>query len=209
MDEIQYGASVRKYCEPYRQQIPKETLALTFLRKLKLQMNTFSEASDTITDIMVGDSRYFESKAYLTKFLPDVIDTDKENRLRFLEVFDSGIKDIHYEKSEDQTLVWTEHHDVDGNCYKLSLLRESHGTNKSIMLYILRKWAINNGYSMVKDELNTRLHPLLLKFIIDLFYEHDTQAQLIYRNCARKPIPSLPGFSRGMNGACVAKHIAV
>ena len=31
----------------------------------------------------------------------------------------------------------------------------------------------------------------------------------IYRNCARKPIPSLPGFSRGMNGACVAKHIAV
>ena len=30
---------------------------------------------------------------------------------------------------------------------------------------------------------------------------------LYYRNCARKPIPSLPGFSRGMNGACVAKHI--
>ena len=23
------------------------------------------------------------------------------------------------------------------------------------------------------------------------------------------PLPSLPGFSRGMNGACVAKHIAV
>ena len=31
----------------------------------------------------------------------------------------------------------------------------------------------------------------------------------LYRNCVRKPIPSLPGFSRGMNGACVAKHIAV
>ena len=31
--------------------------------------------------------------------------------------------------------------------------------------------------------------------------------QGFYRNCARKPIPSLPGFSRGMNGACVAKHI--
>ena len=29
-----------------------------------------------------------------------------------------------------------------------------------------------------------------------------------YKNCARKPIASLPGFSRGMNGACVAKHIA-
>ena len=129
---------------------------------------------------MVSDSRSFESKTVLTKFLPGVIDTDKENLLRFLDAIDSGIKDIYYEKSEDRTLVWTEHHDVEGNRYQLSLLRESQGTIKSIMLYILSKWAINNGYTMVIDELNTRLHPLLLKFIIDLFYEHDTQAQLIY-----------------------------
>ena len=52
--------------------------------------------------------------------------------------------------------------------------------NKSIMLYILSMWAISDGYTMVIDELNTRLYPLQLKFIIDLFYEHDTQAQLIY-----------------------------
>ena len=38
----------------------------------------------------------------------------------------------------------------------------------------------------------------------EIRYDHP-----IYRNCARKPIASLPGFSRGMNGACVAKHIAV
>ena len=30
------------------------------------------------------------------------------------------------------------------------------------------------------DELNIKLHPLLLKFIIDLFYENESQAQLIY-----------------------------
>ena len=50
---------------------------------------------------MIGDSRYFESKAYLTKFLPGVIVADKENLLRFLDTIDSGIKDIYYEKSED------------------------------------------------------------------------------------------------------------
>ena len=180
MDEIHFGASVRKHCEPYSNQIPKETLALTFLSKLKLPLNAFSDASNSITDIMVSDSRSFESKTVLTKFLPGVIDTDKENLLRFLDAIDSGIKDIYYEKSEDRTLVWTEHHDVEGNRYQLSLLRESQGTIKSIMLYILSKLAIKNGYTMVIDELNTRLHPLLLKFIIDLFYEHDTQAQLIY-----------------------------
>ncbi|SFN76583.1 hypothetical protein [Proteiniclasticum ruminis] len=40
------------------------------------------------------------------------------------------------------------------------------------------------------------------------FKREKEEVQAFYRNCARKPIPSLPGFSRGMNGACVAKHIA-
>ncbi len=34
--------------------------------------------------------------------------------------------------------------------------------------------------SMFIDELNVKLHPLLLKFIVDLFYEQNTTAQLIY-----------------------------
>jgi len=33
---------------------------------------------------------------------------------------------------------------------------------------------------MFVDELNVKLHPLLLKFIIDLFYDEDSTAQLIY-----------------------------
>lgn len=33
---------------------------------------------------------------------------------------------------------------------------------------------------MFVDELNVKLHPLLLKFIIDLFYEQSSTAQLIY-----------------------------
>ena len=33
---------------------------------------------------------------------------------------------------------------------------------------------------MFVDELNIKLHPLLLKFIVDLFYDEDSAAQLIY-----------------------------
>ena len=33
---------------------------------------------------------------------------------------------------------------------------------------------------MIVDELNVKLHPLLLKFIVDLFYNVDSKAQLIY-----------------------------
>lgn len=41
------------------------------------------------------------------------------------------------------------------------------------------------------------------------YYANGALESRTYRNCARKPIPSLLGFSRGMNGACVAKCVAV
>ena len=37
-----------------------------------------------------------------------------------------------------------------------------------------------NNKSMFVDELNVKLHPLLLKFVIDLFYNKNSTAQLIY-----------------------------
>jgi AAA15 family ATPase/GTPase len=48
------------------------------------------------------------------------------------------------------------------------------------MLFIYARTAVLNDKSMFVDELNIKLHPLLLKFIIDLFYEGDSKAQLIY-----------------------------
>lgn len=48
------------------------------------------------------------------------------------------------------------------------------------MLYICARAAIWSDSSMFVDELNIKLHPLLLKFIVDLFYEQASTAQLIY-----------------------------
>lgn len=62
----------------------------------------------------------------------------------------------------------------------MSLYFESEGTIKSIMLFIYARMAILKDKSIFVDELNIKLHPLLLKFIIDLFYEKDSRAQLIY-----------------------------
>lgn len=39
------------------------------------------------------------------------------------------------------------------------------------MLFIYARTAILYNKSIFVDELNIKLHPLLLKFIIDLFYE--------------------------------------
>ena len=57
-----------------------------------------------------------------------------------------------------------------------------------------------------KDNTVPGLTPLSL-FADEVYTTHE-HGDHNYRNCARKPIASLPGFSRGMNGACVAKYIA-
>ena len=48
------------------------------------------------------------------------------------------------------------------------------------MLFIYARLAVLNGVSIFVDELNIKLHPLLLKFITDLFYDEKALAQLIY-----------------------------
>ena len=72
------------------------------------------------------------------------------------------------------------HRGKDGREYPLNLYSESEGTIKSIILFIYARAAILGDKSMFVDELNVKLHPLLLKFIIDLFYEQNSKAQLIY-----------------------------
>lgn len=75
---------------------------------------------------------------------------------------------------------FTFHKGKDREDYPLSLYFESEGTIKSIMLFIYARMAILNNRSIFVDELNIKLHPLLLKFIIDLFYDKNSTAQLIY-----------------------------
>jgi len=62
----------------------------------------------------------------------------------------------------------------------LPLELESTGTRKAIAVYSFVRIAVTNGLGLMIDELNNQLHPLLQKYIIDLFYEESTQGQLIY-----------------------------
>ena len=121
-----------------------------------------------------------EDSGLLAQFLPEVIDEEREKLVEFLKAIDTGIKDIFYEDSEKQIEFYATHVGKDGKEYFLDLYSESEGTIKSIMLYIFARKAVTFNASMFVDELNIKLHPLLLKFIVDLFYEKDSKAQLIY-----------------------------
>lgn len=179
-EAVKFGASVRKECDLYKEQIPVETLVLSFFNKLKLKTDIFRNVYAGIMDTLVVPTDFCEDTRILDAFLPSVIDHEKEKLVEFLGAIDTGIKDISYDESEKKLKFLTFHQGKDGEAYALDLFYESEGTIKSIMLYIYARMAILNNKSIFVDELNVKLHPLLLKFIIDLFYDENSTAQLIY-----------------------------
>ena len=64
--------------------------------------------------------------------------------------------------------------------YSLNFFRESEGTIRCTAIYIYARLAVLNNKSIFIDELNNKLHPLLMKFIVDLFYDSKSAGQLIY-----------------------------
>lgn len=179
-EQVEFGPSVRKECEVYQEQIPPETLVLSFMNKLKLKTDNFKTMYEGIMDTLVVPADVCENPTFMEQFLPDVIDEEKEKLQAFLSAIDTGIKDVGYEVRENHVHFYTVHVDSEGNSHRLGLYSESEGTIKSIMLYIYARMAIVTNRSMFIDELNIKLHPLLLKFIVDLFYDETSTAQLIY-----------------------------
>ena len=179
-ENVEFGASVRKECELYKTQIPTETLVLSFFNKLKLKTEVFKTVYNSIMDTLVVSTDFCEDQGLLEAMLPQIIDEEKEDLLRFLNAIDTGIKDIGYDDNEKEISFFTVHKGRDDKYYPLGLYCESEGTIKSVMLFIYARTAILNDKSIFVDELNVKLHPLLLKFIIDLFYNNNSEAQLIY-----------------------------
>lgn len=179
-ETVEFGPVVRDECQMYKEQIPVETLALSFFNKLRLKTEIFKCVYAGIMDTLVVSTDFCEDTRILESFLPDIIDEEKQKLLEFLKAIDSGIKDIVYDDREKKVTFTTFHLGKDGELHPLGLFFESEGTIKSIMLYIYVRIAILTDCSMFVDELNVKLHPLLLKFIIDLFYNNNSQAQLIY-----------------------------
>lgn len=129
---------------------------------------------------MVVSSDFYEGTDLLESWLPGIIDTDKDELIKFLSAIDTGIQDIKYIEKEKEINFITFHKGKDKKVYPLDLDSESEGTIKSIILYICAFGAIYSDKTVFVDELNIKLHPLLMKFIIDLFYDNNSKAQLIY-----------------------------
>ncbi len=180
-NDITFGPSINKFCKMYKEQIPKDTLALTFLSKLKLGTDIFSSVYNEICNLGVIPSNRYENPDVLKRFLLPILDSNKSELLKFLTTIDTGISDISYTSTNDEMDFYSHHIGKDNKPYKLDLFNESEGTLKCMAIFITAKLAINSGQLLFIDELNAKLHPLLLKYIVDLFNSHENMtAQLLY-----------------------------
>ena len=122
------------------------------------------------------------------KYLPD--EKSKNEKLRFLQSFDPSILDLQYEKLENYEpesngyRVFSIHQSIDSNDkIKLPFEEESDGTVKLYNMYDTFQKILIDGGTLIADELDTKLHPLLMRNIVLMFTDPDVNtnnAQLVF-----------------------------
>lgn len=103
--------------------------------------------------------------------------------LDMIREMDMDIEDFRIEEKEDKRIEIYTKHTVNGYSTELTLSEESSGTKKlfGLLPFIARSLVI--GTTLVIDELDAKIHPVLLRYVIMLFNNMEINkngAQLIF-----------------------------
>lgn len=183
-EHIELGYSVKRSCEKYLPEIDSDVLALSFFSSLKLKNTVFSRTLLCITEILpVSLSRDNMADFMLRRYFEKSFDDEEKTKLlAFLRGIDVGIQDIHVEKNNNSKRVdvYTFHKGSDGTLWSMPFKLESDGTHRAIAIYSVLRMAAHFGGALIVDEFHSQLHPLLQKYLVDLFCEESKEGQLIY-----------------------------
>lgn len=164
-------------------------LSLTAKTKIKHSANVSSWFfNNYIVDF--GDINFEKYFSNLIPFEAYNCDKYKSKLENFLASIDSGISGIRIEKvnnskNEDNENfnLFSKHINEKGEVVEIPFDEESSGTLKMFCLYDFFYDAMINGYAVFIDELNAKLHPLLVKYIINMFHDpaiNANNSQLIF-----------------------------
>lgn len=125
------------------------------------------------------------NSSYLEQMLEQLLDEDDSPEVtRFLRAVDVRIDGFRVERAPEwrgqRVFV---RHEVGGKAYELRLSEESAGTQKLMGLAAYLMTALERGGTVVVDELDAKLHPKLLRYVILLFKDPEVNksgAQLIF-----------------------------
>ena len=174
--------------------IDERTLFLNIYSKIDRNNEDFSNVYDWFVNSMYLDlgnpnfERFINNRVSL-KILSD--ENYKKELLKFIKTFDSGIEgirptpdSIEAVKSNNGIIdIEVLHRGENGELNALPFYLESNGTRKMFHLFDFFMDALKNGMVLFVDELDAKLHPLLTRYIINLFHNSQTNignGQLIY-----------------------------
>lgn len=178
---ISLGNKVEESLEKYKEEIEKDVLVLSFFNRLKLKNTAFKLAYNSIISIPVFGAYANVKMTDLIEFWFDRMDNEgKKALLDFFDAVDIRITDFVVEKRKEGMNVRFFHPGADGKLYGLPLGLESDGTKKIIGLYMLARNTLITEGTLVVDELNMQLHPLLARYIVNMFHASKGRGQLIY-----------------------------
>ena len=174
--------------------IDERTLFLNIYSKIDRNNEDFSNVYDwfvnsTYLDLGNPNFERFINNRVSLKILSD--ENYKKEVLKFIKTFDSGIEgikttpdSIEAVKSNNGIIdIEVIHRGENGELKALPFYLESNGTRKMFHLFDFFMDALKNGMVLFVDELDAKLHPLLTRYIINLFHNSDTNkgnGQLIY-----------------------------
>ena len=192
-DENDFSGLDKEIVKNIEVSMQKETLILTLGAKLKEKtLSEIFNLFNTIININFGNEIETNRLYAMTGMLRRLLNNDVQKVItKYLASFDSNIKNVKAIEKEIDSItkqkiidIYITHDIEEGNrTIDIPLNYESAGTQKMFHLYPYFDSVLKIGGMLFLDELNSKLHPLLIRVIIQMFLDKDINkngAQLIF-----------------------------
>jgi AAA15 family ATPase/GTPase len=173
----EFGAGLRKAFANLS--LNPEMPLLSFLA-ITTDMDAIKEAAGWFKGFITVNYNIEESENFFYLNNDPVI---KKLMISMLNEMDIAITDYYFKETDKKAYRIILKRAINGNEYEMPLTNESEGTKKLIAFLPQVISAINEGRVIIIDELDSKLHPKLLKHIIMLFKNpqiNKKHAQLIF-----------------------------
>lgn len=192
-EELEMNGFAKSHVENIKASLNKESLIVSLgskLRVAKLKKVRDWFLSNEIIDFGDPAENFFRSRVLPKEFVDSR--EEQKNVVQYFSTFDETIQDFYVEKLPPEDGKETKKsYRIDAvhkmaDCEETALLplkEESSGTLKMFAFYPSLKEVLDNGGVLFVDELNARLHPLLVRNIILTFLSpkiNTRNAQLIF-----------------------------
>lgn len=192
-EELEMKGIPKRYIENIKASLNKESLIVSLGAKLRIEK--LKNVREWFLKNEVIDFGNPTENLIRSWVVPNGFMNDKEvqkNMVKYISTFDESIKDFNVEEMpsegeeniDNKYVIDTIHKKIGSEgMSSISLKEESSGTLKMFALYPSVKEVLDKGATLFVDELNARLHPLLVRNIILTFLSPEINtrnAQLIF-----------------------------